>query len=707
MKIYRDCYGGGAAFDSGVGASFAGTMTVYKGNSNIPYGTFELAKPQVTNIMPSLSNPCLIAPPNVCVEEGVYVFTLDLPIVNESYYVVYQRCCRNNTITNIINPGATGATYYVELTAKSQQVCNSSPVFDDFPPIVICANEPIDFSHSATDADGDQLVYQLCTPFDGGGNDQNNPTAPFGVAPDPDLPPPYQPVNFVAPIYSANNPLASNPPLNINSSTGFLTGTPNIIGQFVVCVSVQEFRNGELLSEIRRDFQFNVAKCDPTVVADIHEDTIVTLQDKQFYVVNVCGANSVLFTNQSFQKPYINNFSWEFDIGGSTQTFNLWDPTVNFPGTGTYFGQLKLNPGTTCGDTAFIQVNVFPGINADFGFSYDTCVAGPVEFFDLSSSGAGPGSIVSWGWDFGDGLKGEVQNPVHVYQSPGDIPVRLLVRDTNNCTGVKTKTVRYFPVPELLVVAPSEYVGCQPANIFFDNLSYPVNEEYTTLWEFGDGQTSPEISPYHIYDDLGIFTVSLSITSPLGCHTDTTWQDLITVLGSPVAGFSYEPHQLSNLLPTAYFTDESLDAVKWKWTFGSLGASIEQNPVFTFPDTGLQVVSLVVFHESGCTDTAMQVLDVIPEVRYFLPNAFSPNGDGLNDGFRGAGQLDGATDFVLKIWNRYGEMIFETDNPKEAWNGKKNNTGQVLPQGVYVVTVSFRGPRGELVELKGFATLLK
>jgi gliding motility-associated-like protein len=174
-----------------------------------------------------------------------------------------------------------------------------------------------------------------------------------------------------------------------------------------------------------------------------------------------------------------------------------------------------------------------------------------------------------------------------------------------------------------------------------------------------------------------------------------------------VADFSFSPPYLSNLQPTAYFVDQSLDAMKWKWTFGNSGVSIVQNPVHTFPDTGLQVIQLVVFHESGCTDTTWQTLDVLPEVRYFLPNAFTPNGDGVNDGFRGDGALEGATNFNLSIWNRYGEKLFETGDPKESWNGRKNNTGNLAPQGVYIVVVHFRGPRGEPHDLRGFATLVK
>jgi gliding motility-associated-like protein len=715
MKIYRDCYGTngvpGAPFDSDTdgGADIMGTITIYQGNSNVPFDVIRLDAPNIKVIPPVLDNPCLVVPLNVCVQEGIYEFDVSLPVSASSYHIVYQRCCRNNSITNIELPGETGATYYLELTPQAQNLCNNSPIFNAFPPIVICAGEPINFDHSATDPDGDLLVYEFCTPLIGGGNDADpdHTTWPTGVAPDPDLPPPFDAVTFNA-AYNFGNPLPAVPPLTLDPNTGFLTGVPLAQGQFVVGVCVKEYRNGVLLSQTLRDFQFNVTTCDPTVVADVLENDTITLAGQQYYVVDACGANSVLFTNQSFQQVYINEFRWEFNINGVTETFTDWNPTVNFPGLGTYYGLLMLNPNAAeCSDTAFIEVNVYPGIDADFDFEYDTCVAGPASFTDLTLAGAGPGSIVSWDWMFGDETQSQEQNPVHTYEIPGDFNVQLLVRDTNNCTGLATKPLPYYPVPELLVVAPSEYIGCQPAAILFNNLSTPVNESYTLIWDFGDGSTSGEISPTHVYEDIGTYTVSLEIISPLGCQIDTTWNNLITVLASPIADFTYSPSQLSNLVPTAQFTDQSTDAVKWRWTFGTSGISIEPNPSHTFPDTGVQVVQLVVFHESGCTDTIQKLLDVIPEVRYFLPNAFTPNGDGSNDGFRGNGMMEGATNFKLRIWNRYGELLFETDDPYESWNGRKHNSGDLASQGVYVVVVTYVGPRGEKKELRGYATLIK
>ena len=107
------------------------------------------------------------------------------------------------------------------------------------------------------------------------------------------------------------------------------------------------------------------------------------------------------------------------------------------------------------------------------------------------------------------------------------------------------------------------------------------------------------------------------------------------------------------------------------------------------------------------TDTTVQIIDIEPKVNYFLPNAFTPNNDALNDNFLGRGFFLGMTDFSLNIWNRWGELVFETTDPNEGWNGKKFNTGKSAPNGVYVVIVKYKGPRGNPFKIKGFATIVR
>ncbi|GJM35465.1 MAG: hypothetical protein DHS20C18_44660 [Saprospiraceae bacterium] len=709
IKMYRDCNCTMCAEFDPVAA-----VAVYKCGNLVNCGSLNQSPSDwfTTSDVPLLSvteigapdYPCLI-PPDVCVQEGIYVFDLNLPPSSESYHISYQRCCRNVTISNIINPEDAGATFTIELTPEAQQVCNNSPVFDDFPPTVICAGAPLEYDHSATDPDGDQLVYEFCAPLLGGGPmlDAVFYASCSGASPDPACPPPYSSVPFSAPAYTALKPMGGAPPVTIDPNTGIITGTPNIIGQYVVGVCVSEYRAGVLLSRVFRDFQFNVANCDPTVVADVLEDEI--LGDQEF-VINSCGTNAITFVNQSFQENFIDVLEWRFDINGTNQSFTDWSPTVVFPGVGQYEGVLILNPNTDCGDTAKIYVNVFPDIDADFSFAYDTCVAGPVEFTDLSTTGSC--CMVGWEWNFGDGESAQIPDPSHLYRIPGDIPVSLTVRDTNQCEDEITKILHYYPVPNLIVIAPSEFIGCVPADIFFDNLSFPIDDTYDIDWDFGDGGSSDSISPTHIYETDGVYTVSVSIISPIGCETDTVFNDLITVLPSPIAGFDYSPDDPSILEPEIRFSDESSGALRWNWDFGDGSAgSVLANPTHTYRDTGMVQVMQVVTHPSGCQDTLIRFLDIKPEVRYFIPNAFTPNGDSTNDLFRGVGIMEGATNFSMTIWNRWGELVFETSDPFAGWNGKKNSVGKDSPSGVYIVLVTFNGPRGEPIQIKNFVTLLR
>lgn len=655
--------------------------------------------------------PCLI-PPNVCVEQGIYRFRLSqynirLPLSDDSYHISYQRCCRNVTINNIIAPGDVGATYTIEITPEAQKKCNNSPVFDQFPPTVICANSPLNFDHSATDPDGDQLVYSFCAPLAGGGPQLQTPFA-FGSCdgayPNPACPPPYREVNFIQPLYSPVAPMGGDPVIQIDPNTGVITGTPRLLGQYVVGVCVYEYdkTTGKLLSKVFRDFQFNVANCEPTVVADIKENKIIS--DKEFEV-NSCGITEIKFINESYQRQFISKFEWTFNINGNRQTYTDWEPTVSFPGVGEYRGQLILNPNTACGDTANILVKVFPDINADFDFEYDTCVAGPVEFTDRSKSGSG--FVTAWNWDFGDGAKGAGRQAQHRYRNPGNIPVALTVRDTNQCVDTRIREVPYFPVPALLVIAPNSFQGCTPADIFFENLSFPIDESYDITWDFGDGGSSKAISPVHRYEKPGTYTVSIDLVSPIGCKTDTTFKDLITIYEAPKSAFSYSPQEVSNLAPRVQFTEAAERTIGWYWDFGNGAFSRERNPAYSFPDTGLYKVQLIVTHPSGCLDTSAQGIDVKPLVTYHLPNAFTPNEDAVNDIFKGVGILPGIRNFRFQIWNRWGEMVYASEDPTKGWNGRKSNSGQEAPPGVYVVLVSFQGPRGDAHEYKGFVTLIR
>jgi gliding motility-associated-like protein len=299
-------------------------------------------------------------------------------------------------------------------------------------------------------------------------------------------------------------------------------------------------------------------------------------------------------------------------------------------------------------------------------------------------------------------------NPEFLYNTPGTHPVRLRVTDQNGCSDILLQPIQYLPAPQYVIIQPSSFVGCVPGEITFENLSVPIDSTYKIEWDMGDGTIIRDvISPTYSYTIPGVYTVSVAITSPIGCYVADTFPNLIRAVPTPHADFSYSPEQPSNIEPLVQFTDMSEGADRWFWQFGRYGTSNQVNPAFSFPDTGLVRVMLVVTHPEGCKDSLVKFIDVRPEIRWYMPNAFTPNGDGDNEGFFGKGFLYGATNFKMAIWNRWGEQVFETTDPYEEWNGRAQQTGGPSPAGVYVYRVTFVGPRGQEFEYKGFATLIR
>lgn len=691
MKVYRDCQGGGAGFDD------PARITVYLGGGGSPYDQFTVFNPIIKTLNPQDNNPCVDVPPDVCVQEGAYAWNLSLPVLaNQSYYVVYQRCCRNNSISNIVDPGGSGSTYGVELTPEAQGFCNNSPVFEDFPPPIICANQALNFSHSATDEDGDDLVYEFCSPLLGGS--QTNPV------PNPASAPPYDPVIFQLPDYNALQPVGGNPIVSINSTTGMITGTPNTQGQYVVGICVSEYRNGVLLSRIQRDFQFNITFCEPRVDADL--DGVDVGEDIEY---NFCGDTVITFINQSTDEAYIQEYLWLFDLPNQPNplSFNTRDVTMTFPGPGKYSGLMILNPGSICTDTAKIKITITPDFDPDFDAVYDTCVVGPVDFFD-STPQVPFLDIEKWFWTFGDGDTSNIPYPVHEYQDPGSFPVTLRMEDEIGCADSITKIVDWRPVPPLIIFEPSRFVGCPGEDILFTNLSYPIDDTYTISWDFGDGRPDSVISPLHTFDEAGIYSIFVEITSPFDCYISDEFPNWIEIDSFPVADFTWTPmSNLSNFQPTVMFEDRSRRAIDWEWYFGDYGETIGPNPTHTFPDTGMVEVELVVTHPYGCQDTLMQLVDVVPKITHFMPNAFTPNGDGKNEEFGPVGFFRGIRSYSLIVLDRWGGRAFASTNPEEKWNGRVGNTGRWAKQGVYSYRISFTGPRGKPHFYTGFTTLLR
>ncbi len=248
--------------------------------------------------------------------------------------------------------------------------------------------------------------------------------------------------------------------------------------------------------------------------------------------------------------------------------------------------------------------------------------------------------------------------------------------------------------------------GCEPTTVSFTSTENPAGG--TCAWTFGDGNSSSICNPSNTYMVANSYDVSFTYTIPPGCSTTITKNDSIIIHSQPFANFIATPQPTSIANPEVHFVDYSTGQINsWNWTFGLLGTSAASNPSFVFPDTGSYPVQLIVSNIYGCADTIPGTVIIDPIVTFYSPNAFTPDGNGLNDLFMV--QADGLDykNFEILIFDRWGERVYKSTDIFEGWNGKLNNSGEPLKQDVYVWKVYFKDFKGNKHYYIGHVTIMR
>ncbi|HWB63358.1 MAG TPA: PKD domain-containing protein [Chitinophagales bacterium] len=446
LKLYRDCYCTNCAQYGN-----PEYLAIFNSSGNLVQQP-AMFFPGSNHLNPTFTNTCMTQP-DVCVEEADYTTTVTLPPLAGGYNIVYQRCCRNDGVSNLVQ--GEGATYLIHIPDPALAQCNSSPRFNNLPPMYICVNAPLSIDYSATDPNGDQLVYSLCNPDNGadGNCPDPSPNSTGSGCPTAPSTPPYQANDYVSPYNASNftnNPSNANN-LTIDPQTGLLTGIPNVEGLYDVTVCVSEYRAGQLLSTLRRDFQFTVTQCNIPIasvpqIGLSHGIGIYAIQCKN-YTVN--------FTNNTYNPPPLTNplwFHWDFGVAGSTtDTSNLPNPTFTYPDTGAYLVTLvalkQESSGQICTDTTTALVYVYPTFSGDFT-SVSNCPDSLLSFTDLSASNTGS-APTQWYWNFGDGGTATQQNPTHAFSTPGNHSVMLIATDSRGCRDTVIKDAVVYDLPNI------------------------------------------------------------------------------------------------------------------------------------------------------------------------------------------------------------------------------------------------------------------
>ncbi len=730
LKLYRDPKG--IAYDD-----FA-DFGVFVQKSSGVWSSYQVVREVPISAVQEVSrgsDPCRLRSLNEeRLQTANYTFSVSLELGQTDYLIVYQKGFRNFTINNIIGGGVIGSIYDILITPEALQNGNSSPAFTDLPPIFICAGYDINVTNAVQDADGDEIVYSFCSPLYSGIED-SGPGSCGSQDPDPELcSPPYVEVTYFD-EYDAANPLG-NPLISIDNQTGTISGVPALTGSYVVAVCVEEYRNGILLSRTRRDFEFNVVNCVENLFAKVYTDeyiydTQISSLDSIAYFES-CDDTSFTFANESGDERFIQSYNWQFytDIGellvqenGST----LRDYQIDFPGPGIYTGLMILNEGIACPDTAHLMIQILPEIDAVIEMTYDTCLAGPVSFSILGDNI----EDVSLSWNLGDGSGSDEQDFEHEYVTRGEYQIELTLEDDFGCVTTVTEELSWYPydigppdtMRSSIVLCPSDSIliegewvrtdgiyfertpslmsGCDSIITEIELIVLPkvLNEIKDTIC-MGDVRLFANTS----LSDAGVYTDNLQ--SSMGCDSLVL---LDLVVAENLSRINLDEELVlsygSSVVLEAEVRGERLIESEWFKEGETLGTDLE----LTYLATDDEWIFFESMNELFCVAIDSVFIKTEIDRQVFIPNAISPNGDGVNDVFNIGGSLTVASS-QISVYDRWGKLIYdgpETDERmiESGWAGLSD--GEPVKSGVYVYVARVEYVDGMVSTFKGEVSVIR
>ncbi|MGB1004108.1 MAG: gliding motility-associated C-terminal domain-containing protein, partial [Salibacteraceae bacterium] len=373
--------------------------------------------------------------------------------------------------------------------------------------------------------------------------------------------------------------------------------------------------------------------------------------------------------------PYNYIWSHNFDSNG-TQTA--------CPTQSTVYSVYAVDSAGCTSSPQLINISIHDSLVVDAGLDKDIC---PTESTQLQAVGTGGnGSGYTYQWTPIIGLSNSfIANPV---ASP-TVSTLYSVKLTDNCetpAAYDSVWVNVHPNPTMDFFTNDSNSGCEPFDITLVNASSPVQ---LAEWTITNGEQSLTAVGYQAdFTDLsaGVYSVTLRVITPNGCESEITKQDFFEVFPEPTAIFDMDPSATTVFNTKIQFEDKSIGSVQaWLWDFASIGNSSEQHPLYEFPaDTGTFPITLTVTTDKLCEDEVTELLRIGGEYNIYVPNSFTPNGDGQNDVFapRGIGLDD--TKYSLLIYDRWGGLVFESSDLNQPWDGRHQGTAKMAANGVYV-----------------------
>lgn len=426
-----------------------------------------------------------------------------------------------------------------------------------------------------------------------------------------------------------------------------------------------------------------------------------------FSTGETCEGGQTQFTNLSniadgsqllYRWDYMNN-GWD----DSSATYAI-DPHV-YPGPGGYTFKLEATTPQGCKDSKVKTVVVYANPNAAFNTNR-VCVGDNIVFTNLSTSG--DGSITAYVWDFnGDDIADRNElNPSFTYTLNGNFETKLTVITQFGCTDTKAGFI-YANPKAVPAYRSDKTTGCPPLCVNFQDLSTISSGTFTTSWNFGD--LSPSITgknPNHCFN-TGAYDLQLELVTDSGCVSSLSHPAFVTVYENPKAGFNIYPDEIDEDEPNIT-VENAADNVKQTKYFINDGTTYNTpdfaHNIKNFDGKSLPLIVQIVTNEQGCSDTTFKLIKIKPAFAIYVPDAFTPNGDGVNDEFFAKGV--GIVEFEMKIYDRWGHLLFTATDFNQKWDGRSKSSDGSIKQDVYTWKAEVLDIHRKKHQLVGHVTLI-
>lgn len=445
--------------------------------------------------------------------------------------------------------------------------------------------------------------------------------------------------------------------------------------------------------------------CGDTLVQPV---TVHYLPVAGFSSTEVCMGVSTQYTSTSTvnNSSTLSFYSWDFGDGGTSL---LQNPSHNYSAAGTFPISLIVTTNNGCADTTAGSVIVHP--LPDAAFSASNVCDGSFVIFNNQSAVAAPDVLQTALWKFGDGVTVSNNNASYLYTTPGAYDAKLVVSTSFGCSDSLTRTIVVNPKP-VVNFSASDTTGCAPLCISFQNSSAVSSGNMVqSSWDFGDA-TPVTVSQdvFHCYEnssptEIAVFTASLTVVSDSGCITSLSKPNYITVYPNPISSFSVSPAITTILDPVITLENLSVGGDVYYWAWEDTSSTDFLAGPLTYKDTGTYQVMLITTTQYNCKDTSYQTILVEPDFAFYVPNAFTPNDDGINDTFTGRGIF--IKDFEMFIFDRWGNMVYKTDDINKPWDGKANDGNEFAQMDVYVYLIKVSDLKSTNYNFRGTVTLVR